>query len=179
MYYNSQNMHNNMCNIDLIIADIKSRFFSRFRKNPAMSSIHDDDISNMVDEFIQMRNIKNKDFPIGFFSQAYWSILTHAYQAQLNDIFFTMAAAYDYAGVPDNITSRIMSELLTLGFITYDNDPMDQQQHIVRLTDFGVDMIHKYAADAGFALPVRASILHKDTPYMAEPKFRQKMAHPA
>lgn len=104
--------------------------------------------SNLRDLEIMLRRMRNKAFPIGYFSDFAWDILLGLDRARRLGQRYVVTDAGAEAGIPLTTTVRYIAKMERDGYIERETDPQDRRRTFVSLTQLGTDALDTVFEDA-------------------------------
>lgn len=98
------------------------------------------------------RQLRNRHFPKGLFSDPAWDMLLDLYVARLRETRVSVTSLASASGVPPATAYRWMVLLLRHGLIERTPDPTDKRRVFVVLTDAGAERMRAYFEEPGVVL---------------------------
>jgi MarR family transcriptional regulator, temperature-dependent positive regulator of motility len=97
--------------------------------------------SDLRDLELRLRRIRNRNFPVGYFSDFAWDILLDLDKASREGRRFVVSDAGSEAGIPLTTTVRYIAKLERDGYIQRETDPNDRRRTFVSLTELGAQAL--------------------------------------
>lgn len=94
-------------------------------------------LSQIVDDKLNKRRIRDSIFPHGYFADAAWDLLLELFQARLRGEKCSVSDLGLSANIPPTTAIRYIDKLVQDGFAERQPDPTDRRRIFVKLTECG------------------------------------------